>query len=213
MTIPLLNKITSNLYLPILGVLFLLGLGFGFCFFINRFLSLSRTLVFYPFFVMGYFKKKSKKFNFEIKTNNIIKVVLIMFTLFVFTFLIRLNLFSNNSYYMADPYNGLNHNIFQRFLIYIFSTIMIVLLCSLKISKTNKLVEYISKNTLIIFLLHGLIVNTFKHFKILGSSNFSVLISFFISVVIVIILTVIGVYINMLKNIINKKKANLNNQN
>ena len=205
MTVPLLDKVSDKYYPLVIISLFLIGLYVGSNTNINRLFSLSRMISFYPFFVLGYFNKKSQTFGFNLKIKNWIKLFLILIVLLIFALLIDKNMFLSSAFYMADPYFGTQHTIIQRTIIYMFAFIMIILISSVSNTKKSVVIEHISKNTLTIFLLHGFIINLFKNFNILPNSNLSILFSIMLSIATVIVLTGIGLLITKLKTICTNK--------
>ena len=201
LTLPLIEKI-SNKYQPlVLVILFLFGICAGTVSSINRFLCLSRTIAFYPFFVLGYFNKKSGRFGFNLKLSNTFKIIILTAVLITFALLTKLIKFSNSAFYMNDPYNGFSHSALQRLIIYIFALSVIILLTSISLKKNNKLIELLSRNTLTVYLLHVFITFTFKKYHLFSSSNFSIFTSLLLSIIIVLLLSLIGELI-----LITKKK-------
>ena len=201
LTLPLLDKIPQKHYAFAMVLLFLLGIYVGANRYINRFFSMSRSIAFYPFFALGYLNKKSNVFGFNLKLKGWVKVVLTITILLNFGVLVWCNKFSDYALYMADPYTGVGHSALTRLVIYIFAFAMVVLLTSYSFTKENKLVKFISKNTLVIYLLHGFVVNVFKKLAILSGDNMSIVVSLLLSVASLIVFGLIGEGIEKLKTI------------
>lgn len=206
---PLLDKLSYKYHTLTIIITFLFGIYVGSLEFINRFLSLSRTFAFYPFFVLGYLKRKKQAFSFNTKIQNSVKLIGVLITLICFIPLINLGLFANASFYMADPYSSLDHFVYQRLIIYIFSFLMIYFLSSISFSKENKLIKNISNNTLTIFLIHGFVINVFKVYHILNNENLSILISFGLSIIVLLSLTLIGLLLARIKKMFIQKHNKL----
>lgn len=200
MSLPLLDKIPKKYHALTVISLFLFGVYIGSWSTTNSFFSMQRTLAFYPFFVLGYFKKKSGTFSFNTKIKNRYKILAIIFLLIFITHLVKRNYFSNTSLFFNSPYYGSTHTSYQRALIYILAFSMIYLLSSITIKKELKLIRFISKNTLSTYLLHAAVVLYFQKHTLLKNENKSILISFIISVALVLIFTFIGWLIGIIKN-------------
>jgi fucose 4-O-acetylase-like acetyltransferase len=196
MSLPILDKISSNYYSLVITILFLFGIYIGANGTVNRFFSMSRTLCFYPFFVLGYFNKKSNNFGFKLKFNNWLKLIAIILVIVCFGLLIKIYPISSAALYMADPYSGPYHTAIHRLIIYLFASTMVVLLTSLSINHKNRFVEFISKNTLTIFLFHGFLINIFKYLNVLPNFNISIIISILLSFLALIFFAGVKVLIN-----------------
>lgn len=200
MSLPLLDKISEKYRVLTIIALFLLGIYIGSWPIVNSYFSMQRTLAFYPFFVLGYFKRKSGTFNFNTKTKNKYIILAIVLLLTFMAFLVKRNYFSNSSLHCLDPYYGKTHTDYQRALVYILAFSMIYLLSSIKIKKENRLIRCISKNTLTTYLLHIAVVLYSRKNNLLKNEPVSILISFIISIMLVLIFTFIGWLISKIKN-------------
>jgi len=207
MSLPLLDKISNKYHLLTIIITFVFGLYVGSCGIVNRFFSMSRTLAFFPFFVLGYYKRKQNSLSFNTKITNITKLLGVLLVLISFTCLIMLGLFLTASFYMADPYSGLRHSVYQRLIIYVFAFFMIYFICSISISRENILIKNISNNTLTIFLFHGFIINIFKRYSFLSNRNLSILISFVLSIIVLLVFTFIGILYSKIKEKLVKKHS------
>lgn len=135
-------------------ICFLLGLIIGFIPFIGLPLSLSRTIVFLPFFVLGLF---SESYHIKkIRRINWITPFIFFTGLFVIFFLSKtdwnLTLYGSHNYYSGNPL----YNLFYRALFYTVASIGSV--CLLSFCFMNKTLSKEGENTLIYYIFHGFIL-------------------------------------------------------
>lgn len=209
LTTPLLQKLSNNTAWKLLFFIFVFILGsfVGYINSITRAFGLSRTIVFYPYFVAGYFQSHNKSNNnltslSESKTNKFylsIKLILFVASITLSIFLISNNVFSRSDLYRAQPFNSA-YDARNRVILYFLTFIIIPMLTSIRLKKRSKFIEFISKNTLSVYLLHGFIIFIFWHFKILSSSNLSILALLPIAILITILLALVGYLNKILKS-------------
>lgn len=140
----------------------MIGLLVGFVDEISNFLSLSRTFVFFPMFLVGYYLKKphlNKLFSFKIKA----------FSLIIFTaVLVGFYMYPDINYKWllgSKPYSELLEasiiGMFTRLGFYGLSFIMIF--CFLAVVPRGKyFFTMLGKRTLYVYLLHGFFVQLFR---------------------------------------------------
>lgn len=200
-TIPILQKVRNNemIWYPTILGLFILGLLVGYIPFVNKFLSLSRTITFYPFFVMGFCFKSCK---IDLKKIKALKIILPMFMIGVIFALIYIPI-KSSSFYLAEPYVGdflYGNTILQRIVIYIIAFFGILFLLCFIPSKQFKGLQTISNSTLYIYLTHGLVIEFIKAYTTIGLSSYSVLLALVASMLYV-------VAISILKSLIQKSNV------
>lgn len=140
---------------------FVIGIVVGYFDFINGTLSLSRTLVFFPLFLLGY--NIQKEHTEIIRDKKYVPYSLAILTfIFIFYYMTDINfewLFGSQPYSSlehVDAYSGL-----KRGAIY-----FIILLCTfsfLNLVPSRKLsFTYIGSRTMFIYLLHGMFIGLFR---------------------------------------------------
>ena len=143
----------------------LIALFSGFLPFVTNTLSITRTLAFLPFFVIGYYQEDIKLFD-KVKKYKKISIILV----FVITvwFLFHQHFFSFKDTYMKYNYYAYATPIscfLKRILLYIFSVIYSTFLFNIMPRKKlffTKIGEY----SLTIYLIHGVLLKTIKYFKL-----------------------------------------------
>ncbi|MFC6291916.1 acyltransferase [Macrococcus epidermidis] len=146
-----------------LMVSFIIGIIVGYLPFINNTLSLSRTFVFFPLFLIGYYAQP-EQFKY-IRNKKYIPVSIFMLTIvFIFYMLTDFNfewLFGSKPYIKleheaSDLYSGL-----KRAIIYVI--ILISTASFLNVVPNRKLpLTYIGSRTMFIYLLHGMFIGLFR---------------------------------------------------
>jgi fucose 4-O-acetylase-like acetyltransferase len=140
----------------------LIALLIGYVDFINNYLSLSRTFVFFPIFLIGYYLKK--EYFYSLLT---FKYKLLACSIFILLF-IGFYLFPNlESQWLlgSKPYAEMGINSFTAMLIrlgvYILSFIMMGSFFTL-VPKKRYFFTNLGKNSLYVYLLHGFIIRWFR---------------------------------------------------
>lgn len=171
----------------------------------SNLLSIRRTIVFFPFFLLGY-KYEKNKFNAMLKNKSTKKtiiylsILLVVITgLFIFVNIkdISLNMLLMNSY--KTPID-----VVYRMLIFIIAIIMIILILLVTPNKKIPLISNIGRNSLLIYLIHRFI--TLIAAQILPYENYS-----WLYIIYALILTLVTVYILGI-NVINYKVGELFNK-
>ncbi|WRP08209.1 acyltransferase family protein [Rossellomorea aquimaris] len=145
-----------------LAIAFSIGLLVGFADVISNYLSLSRTFVFFPIFLMGYYLEKE---HFEyFKTS---KARIVAGTLFVLVFLGMYFIpeFSDKWLLGSKPYGDLEGNnaisLAVRAFVYLLNVVMIFSFFTFVPTKRQFFTKW-GKNTLYVYLLHGFLIRLFR---------------------------------------------------
>ena len=163
----ILEKISYKVMIPLS---FVAGLLIEFIPIIGATLSLSRTFVFFPFYVLGYYAKDLKLLS-KIKTKRV-KTVTIILSIIILIIILNYNnilsikiLKGKYSYFDID-----NVNIIlacgERLLFYIVSIIVSIAFLNL-VPKKESMLTTLGRNTLYIYQTQGMILKTFVTEKIL----------------------------------------------
>lgn len=197
----ILEKISYKVMIPLS---FVAGLLIGFIPIIGATLSLSRTFVFFPFYVLGYYAKDLKLLS-KIKTKRV-KTVTIILSIIILIIILNYNnilsikiLKGKYSYFDID-----NVNIIlacgERLLFYIVSIIVSIAFLNL-VPKKESMLTTLGRNTLYIYLTQGMILKTFVTEKILLDNRVvGTLLLFLCAFLLTIIFTKIINRINEYKN-------------
>ena len=150
-------------------VFVILGVMAGFDKDVNRQYSLSRSLVYFPFFAFGYFLKTSK-FDFStLRKNFTARVMIIVCAIVLLSLIFESNLFNRMLLYGASAYKNYMKDTVKgchyRLLLYPFATIVIFGIFMIMPTKKIWPLSIISKHSMSVYLLHGFIVLIFKEFK------------------------------------------------
>jgi fucose 4-O-acetylase-like acetyltransferase len=142
----------------LIGMLIAIGLGVGVGYFdgIDRFLSISRTLVFFPFYLLGFHLDKN---HFEILRMSFFKKL----GLFVFIMMLLVS-HTIVPYDFSDWLKGTNvfehsHDFLYRIAIYLSMALSTFSFLSLNTSKKTRF-THVGKNSFYVFILHGFVVRT-----------------------------------------------------
>ena len=163
----ILEKVSYKIMIPISIII---GLVVGFIPIIGSTLSLSRTFVFFPFYVLGYYAKDlnllSKIKTKQVKTITIILSIIILIVILNYNSILSIKILKGKySYFDID-----NVNIIlaceERLLFYIVSIIVSIAFLNL-VPKKESMLTTLGRNTLYIYLTQGMILKTFVTKKIL----------------------------------------------
>ncbi|MFC7784615.1 MULTISPECIES: acyltransferase family protein [unclassified Rossellomorea] len=145
-----------------LTIAFSIGLLVGFADVISNYLSLSRTFVFFPIFLMGYYLEKE---HFEyFKTS---KARIVAGTLFILVFLGMYFIpeFSDKWLLGSKPYGDFEGNnaisLAVRAFVYLLNVVMIFSFFTFVPTKRRFFTKW-GKNTLYVYLLHGFLIRLFR---------------------------------------------------
>lgn len=141
---------------------FLLGIAVGYVEFIDNYLSLSRTFVFFPLFLLGYYLKKEHFYKlFEIKYR-IVSLLTFIILFFVFYFYPNFDhewLLGSKPYVLLEK--DLSLSFLKRVVIYILSIIMVFSFFAFVPRKKYFFTQF-GKNTIYVYLFHGFIIKWFR---------------------------------------------------
>lgn len=170
---------------------FVIGLLAGFIPIIGEVLSLSRTFVFYPFFVLGYYAKdidllKKVKSN-KIKIASIILSLLILLLILNNNSLLSIKILKGKVSYFDIESLTLIEACFQRFMFYILSIIVSIGFLNI-VPEKETIMTTLGRNTLYIYLTQGMILKTFVTEKVLLNNEVVGTIILFICALILTIL-------------------------
>ena len=183
--------------IKVILVAFAIGLLAGFSNSIGSYLSLSRTLVFFPFFLLGFYCNKNKiDFN-KIKKNKLfVTMVSLLSVIIIFGLYIYMKNINIMWLYSFLSYKSLNYNLFIRLGIYlvalILSAMTMIIVPNSKIYKITN----VGINSMAVYLLHGFIIRYLEkvfHYGILSSNT--KIISYLVITTVVIVLTLSSKYI------------------
>ena len=144
----------------------IIGLLVGYVDYVTNYLSLSRTFVFFPFFLLGYYLTKDH-IRFLFKT----RCRLVALAIFVIVFA-GFYCFPNNNYEWllgSKPYGDISGAsvtaMFTRLGFYFLSFLMVFSFMSL-VPRKQYFFTQLGKNTLYVYLLHGFFIKTFRKSEI-----------------------------------------------
>lgn len=189
----------------------ILGLTSGFVGFISDTLSLSRTIGFFPFFILGYYSDEIKL----IEKANKKQIIISILTLFIKIWFI----FNPEYFLFKDTYLKYNYYEYatalecfsKRFLIYliffIFSMFILII-----IPKSKTFLCYFGTKTLIIYLFHGAILKTMNTYEIfINDSLIGTIMTYLIVIILCLTIDYIFKHVKTLDiPIINKMKIKVN---
>ncbi|WP_445488603.1 acyltransferase family protein [Niallia sp. 03133] len=149
---------------PVFGLVIalLLGLSVGFVDWTTSYLSLTRTFVFFPLFLIGFYMKKEHFIWIRTKKARLTAITTFIIVFIGFYHAPSINyqwLFGSKSYssLAEDPFQA----IFIRLFFYVLSCMMIYCFFACVPNKQYFFTK-LGKNTLYVYLLHGFIVRIFR---------------------------------------------------
>ena len=194
----ILEKVNYKIIIPISIII---GLVVGFIPIISATLSLSRTFIFFPFYVIGYYAKDlnllSKIKSKQVKTVTIILSIIILIVILKYNSILSIKILKGKySYFDIDNVNIILAS-GERLLFYIVSIIVSIAFLNL-VPKQETILTTLGRNTLYIYLTQGMILKTFVTEKILLDNTIvGTLLLFLCAFILTIIVTRI---INKVKN-------------
>ena len=185
------------------GFLFPEKLGYTF--------SISRTLVFLPYFLIGYYSKISgldflslKNKNKKLDKKRLLVVSLVIIVCLIY-FINNLDIINKKWLYGSYSYGYQGYNLNFRIICTLFSICMLIILKNIITKKKLRIISNIGRNTLTIYLLHGFIARLLRY-KIdifIFSEHINILLALIISILITLFF---GIFASL---VIKKIKANL----
>lgn len=166
-----------------------LGIIVGYFDHVGQLFSLSRTFVFFPFFLIGYWLTKEQIMWVKRKSVMIVASVIPIFVATVIYFAPEFSsgwLFASKSYGdLGLPYSGG----LARLSVYGTSAMMVLCILAF-IPKRNLAFTALGTRTLYVYLLHGFFIQVFRQYDILMDATIVSLVSLaLISVLIVVLLS------------------------
>jgi len=200
-------RFIKEVNIKIILMAFVIGLLAGFNNSIGSYLSLSRTFVFFPFFLLGFYCNKNKIDFDKFKKNKLLVVLIsllsVVIALGLYVYIKKIDVMWLYSFL---SYQSLNYNLIIRLGIYlvalIFSAMIMIIVPSSKIYKITN----IGINSMVVYLLHGFIIRSLERVfpYVILSSNIKI-ISYLVFTTMVIVLTLSSKYVTALFQKIFKK--------
>lgn len=147
----------------------IIALTVGYIDSISSFLSLSRTFVFFPLFLLGYYLKKEHFYqllSLKIKISSLIVSLLVFILFYLFPNLDYEWLLGSKTYAEMDVQPVVA--MFIRFSLYFLSLIMMASFFAL-VPKQQYFFTNLGRNSLYVYLLHGFII---RHFRVSDVKNY-----------------------------------------
>ena len=152
-----------------LCIAFTIGLLVGYIDWIDHYLSLSRTFVFFPFFLFGYFLTNKHFKKIYSKQFKLIAALILISSFLLIYFLPTIN---ELWFFGSQPYDQLENiqvmAIVKRIGVYCINLIMIASFFAF-IPQNEYFFTNWGKNTLYVYLLHGFII---RLFRVTGIENY-----------------------------------------
>jgi fucose 4-O-acetylase-like acetyltransferase len=172
--VPVLDIVTNRKSTVILTILlsFAIGIAAGFDRTIGSYLSLSRMLYFFPFFVIGFCMRKTQKRNefFTIVSNKYMCIVSGLITAVIALFVWNHNdMIDMRWLWGAFSYNTLadsGYSFLIRIAMYFFAIVISLFVLSL-MPKGKLFVSFVGRRTLEVFLFHGFVLRLMKHTNVM----------------------------------------------
>ena len=159
---------------------------------VGHYFSLSRAIVFFPFFFAGVYIRKFYFDKFEQLVFKPTKTVKALLTILVITYAITIFLlrskFKVEWFYQSYPYQH-RYGILIRLATIIFAAIFILFMFIFIPKSKCTLITYIGQNTMPIYLLHGFIVLIFSNKMLLSKLPLPIISTAILSALIVIVLS------------------------
>lgn len=168
LTIQYVEKYKDLLFFSIIAALLI-----GFWGDVTNVLSISRIIVFYPFFIAGYKLPSEKIFDIanNRKKNDILKAILLLLVVvFVSLYFINKIQFITLNHLAMSSYSSI-YDLFVRLIIFFIAVSMIIAIINLTSQRPIILICKWGKNSLSIYVLHRFI--TFIFIKAFPTSNYS----------------------------------------
>lgn len=174
----------------------IVALGIGFIPIITDFLSLSRTIAVFPFFILGYYSEEINFMNFVKKTKKIIIPLVIIISIWF--------LFNQGFFLYKDTYLKYSYFVYRtpiecflkRCLLYLFAFIFSDFILIIMPNKKN-IFTTLGRNTLTFYLLHGVMLKTILHYNLFIGNYIMGTIIIYIGVISVNI--VVAILVNKVK--------------
>lgn len=161
---PIINQFRFPLTLAIV-----IAILAGYCESIGYFLGLSRTIIFFPFFLLGLNEKNHLEYFHSSTLIKLASIFILSATFFVF---LKMPTARPGWFYGSYPYSVFNltdwHASVYRFCTYLLSTTLILAFLCLVPTKQTFL-NQLGVNTLAIYVWHGLLIKVFREFDAMNN--------------------------------------------
>ena len=171
--VPVLRAFPKQYVIPIT---IFIGVYSGYCNWFTTYLSLSRVLVFLPFFTIGLLLEKEQMEAFTNKNLRVPAICLLLTIVLVFVFLYENIWYFASLYYGEYPYAQLmNEELLPygavvRIIVFVFAGLIGLCLLAI-VPKKKTFFSYVGENTLAVYVLHVLLRNWLKYIGIFDRIN------------------------------------------
>lgn len=161
---------------------------------VGYYISLSRAVVMFPFFIGGYYLKIKGFLNKPYIHNRFLQLASLMFA-FVMTFLLyqKRNILQWEWTYHSLPYMPNQSTVYTRIFFLLTAVAFIFFFCVSVPNIKIPIITYIGRNTLSVFVLHGFIIRYFAYKDVWQLVAKSALTTGLVSLLIVLLLSNKGV--------------------
>ncbi|WP_228027665.1 acyltransferase family protein [Bacillus fonticola] len=146
----------------VLVVAIIVGLAVGYVGWISNYLSLSRTFVFFPFFLLGYYAKRE---HFTVLWKGSMRVISLVIVTLVTVFFTSYPEISEKWLFGSKPYEQFAafgiEGAGKRLGLYTITTMMVIGFFAL-VPRRRFFFTKFGDSTLFVYLLHGFVVRTFR---------------------------------------------------
>lgn len=184
--IPLFKTESKKLKIIFLALSVLAALLAGFVDNIAQYLSLSRTIVFFPFFLAGFYLRE-KKGDRKRPNMRVFIPAIVLAVLSICLIMISCNIIPEIWVHHRQSYSNSRYNLVIRSVILLISAIFVYLLSTITPNKKICYITYLGRNTITVYMLHGIIIRIFRRYQELFSFIDPLLLTVLLTVVIVLI--------------------------
>lgn len=164
---------------------------------ICKYLSLSRVLGFFPYFILGHMfrqygvklfinEKTHKKFSNRLIVKLVTVVACISIAILIFYYQDSIN---SKWLYGSYPYIEKRYGALHRFIIELIAVSFIMLVCLFASKRRLPVVTSIGKNTMSVYLLHSSIISLLDYYDFFKNLKHPIIVSIGLSIIIVLILS------------------------
>lgn len=190
-TVPFLKMDNTKRKLAIMAVTIVMALVAGYDDSVSYYLSVSRILVMYPFFVAGYYIKHSKRceqLGQRLANSKWSAILLgIMVSIAGIGLYLKRDLINKNWLYESYSYADKSYSLWIRAIFIGIAFLFILFLLNITPNKKLPLLTSAGQNTLPIFLLHGFLMKLMEYFKLFQYVQNKALLVFALSCCLVLI--------------------------
>lgn len=172
---------------------FILGILAGFDQTVGYYLSISRVIVFYPFFLIGYYQNRIielVKLHSILYRNSILKYTIVLAALccagFVF---LKIDIIQPIWLYGTTAYKYTNCPIRYKILFYIIGIVMLLFFITFTPDKKVKLLSVIGERSIYVYIMHGFFIKLFMKYNVFQYFNHKFRYAILFSALIVMLLS------------------------